>query len=138
MGDQRMISTTSDEEEGKRPEHYGMLMPAPVASIGLNQLGKLDDYNRRRREAAEEWDAWCERNGYQRPLVLPESTPVFLRYPVIVEPEKKSNRLWAIKEMGFEPDVWFATHLHPAARTVSDCPNADRAVAGCINLPTLK
>jgi dTDP-4-amino-4,6-dideoxygalactose transaminase len=138
MGDQRMVSTTPLEERGERPAHYGMRMPAPVASIGLNQLAKVNAYNEARREAAAEWRVWCVKNGYEPPQVIPGSVPVFLRYPVIVEPEKKSDRLWAIKKLGFEPDVWFSSHLHPAPKSVSGCPNADRAVAGCINFPTLR
>jgi dTDP-4-amino-4,6-dideoxygalactose transaminase len=112
-------------------------MPAPLAAIGLNQLKKIDRYNELRRKTAVRWDAWCDRNSYQQPLVISESEPVFLRYPVMVEPEKKKDRSWAIEELGVEPGVWFVSNIHPAPLTVKDCPNADSAVSQCINFPCL-
>ncbi|MDP1545321.1 MAG: aminotransferase class I/II-fold pyridoxal phosphate-dependent enzyme [Anaerolineales bacterium] len=129
------VSTTREEEEGNRPEHYGRRMPAPVAALGLNQLRKIDDYNRKRRETAKLWDQWCQNNGYTPPLVIPNSTPVYLRYPILVEPEKKQNTYWALKNPGVNIGVWFVSHTHPAIREVVGCPNADIAVKQCINFP---
>jgi len=57
-------------------------------------------YNARRRELAKMWDTWCDANGYRKPVVVPESTPVFLRYPVLVEPARKVNTEWARRELG--------------------------------------
>ena len=70
-------------------------MTDPIAAIGLNQLHKIDDYNSLRRETANKWHLWCEENGYEPPLVLEESEPTYLRYPVLVEQEKKSKPGWA-------------------------------------------
>jgi dTDP-4-amino-4,6-dideoxygalactose transaminase len=136
-GQKRLISTTREEEQGLRPAHYGLRMPAPVAAIGLNQLGKLDRYNEQRRRAAPKWDCWCEKGDYKKPLVVDGSLPVYLRYPVLVEPARKRNRRWALEELGVRPGVWFVSHLHPADRWIEGCPNADTAVERCINLPTL-
>ena len=130
-GHKRLISTTEGECDGIRPTHYGRKMPAPIAAIGSNQLRKIDMYNEKRRETARRWDAWCEENGYDKPLVIPESKPVFLRYPVLVEQEKKRHPGWAKKELGVTLGVWFTSHVHPAPRTVAGCPNADEAVARC-------
>jgi dTDP-4-amino-4,6-dideoxygalactose transaminase len=112
-------------------------MPAPIAAIGINQLGKVDHYNEHRRQTAKRWDAWCEVSGYKKPLVIDQSIPVYLRYPVLVEPEKKQNLSWAFKELGIKPGVWFVSNIHPARRTVIGCPNADLAVKQCVNFPTL-
>lgn len=131
----RVISTTQEEIEGKKPEGYGCRLSAAAAALGLNQLKKIDHYNRLRRETAAKWDRWCEEKGYDPPTVLPDSLPVFLRYPVIVEPERKKDLSWAEKDPGVRPGVWFVSHLHPSNRTVSDCPNATRAVQGCVNFP---
>lgn len=136
-GAQRLVSTTHDEELGRRPPRYGQRMPSPIAALGLHQLRKVDYYNQRRRETAGRWDAWCQRKGYVKPMVLSGSTPVYLRYPVLVEPEKKANLEWAVEELGFRPGVWFISNLHPSARKVEGCPNADTAVQRCINLPCL-
>lgn len=136
-GDKRLVSTTKEEEQGIRPAHYGRKMPAPIAALGLNQLRKIDFYNERRRQTAKHWDDWCEANGYMKPHVIPSSVPVYLRYPVLVEPEKKQNRSWGPKELGVTLGVWFTSNAHPARRHVKGCPNADRAVRECINLPGL-
>ena len=132
-----IISTTPEEMSGEKPANYGMKMPAPIAALGINQLGKLDGINELRRQTAKKWDRWCDRKGYRKPMVVPDSVPVFLRYPVMVEPEKKQNTRWAIKDPGVEAGVWFVSHLHPATHPISGCPNADMAVQRCVNFPTV-
>jgi dTDP-4-amino-4,6-dideoxygalactose transaminase len=132
-----LVATTEEELRGVKPAHYGCRMPAPLAALGLNQLRKIDRYIEARRKQAVNWDRWCDANGYARPLVLPGSNPVWLRYPVLVEPEKKSDTSWAMRELGVQPGVWFVSHLHPQQRYIEGCPNADIAVAQCINFPTL-
>jgi dTDP-4-amino-4,6-dideoxygalactose transaminase len=133
----RLTSTSPGEIRGERPAGYGRRMSAPVAKLGLNQLRKIDGYNERRRATAARWDRWCAEHGYRAPLVLPGSTPVFLRYPVMVEPARKRDRDWALREEGVELGVWFASQLHPAPGVVPGCPNAAAAVAGCVNFPCL-
>ena len=136
-GNKRLLSTTSEEEHGIRPVYYGQKMPAPLAVIGTNQLKKIDSYNEARRQTAGRWANWCETNGYSKPLVIADSVPVFLRYPVLVEAQKKYDLSWAIKELGVRPGVWYASHIHPTPQYVEGCPNADKAVNQCINFPGL-
>jgi perosamine synthetase len=132
-----LISTTPEEEAGIRPETYGRRMPSPIAALGLNQLRKIDAFNAERRATAKRWDDWCNRRGYARPVVVADSQPVFLRYPVLVGPERKRDTSWARAELGVGVGVWFVSHLHPAKGRVEGCPNADRAVAECVNIPCL-
>lgn len=134
---QFLISTTQEEMRGTQPSHYGRKMPAPIAALGLNQLRKLETYNERRRHTAKRWDQWCEENDYNKPLIMRESEPVYLRYPVLVEQEKKRDRSWARRELGVELGVWFVSNAHPASREVAGCPNSDTAVRRCINFPTI-
>ena len=136
-GTEDTVSTPESEIEGRRPDDYLTRMPAPAAAIGTNQLRKIDAYNEQRRRRAAQWDQWCDKSGYRRPLILAESQPVFLRYPVLVEPERKSDPDWADRELRIELGLWFKTHLHPSERPVHNCPNADKAVAQCVNLPCL-
>jgi len=132
-----IISTTKEEELGIKPSYYGKKMPSAIAAIGLNQLKKIDGYNEQRRQTARKWDKWCENNGYKKPLVIQKSVPVYLRYPVMVEPEKKVDISWAYKELGITLGVWFVSNIHPADWLVEGCPNADRAVKQCVNFPGL-
>ncbi len=136
-GRSELISTTPEEELGIRPAGYLRRMPAPIAALGLNQLRKVDAYNDRRRITARRWDSWCQTDGRAKPTVISESVPVFLRYPVLVEPHLKQDRRWAERDLGVTLGVWFISHTHPARRPVEGCPNADRAVRECINFPTL-
>jgi perosamine synthetase len=133
----RARSTTEEEEKGIRPFYYGQRMPPALADIALNQLKKIDRYNEERRKTAKQWDLWCERNGYRKAFITSDSTPVFLRYPVLVEPERKRNGAWAREELGVELGVWFVSHLHPTAFPMANCPNADLAVERCVNFPCL-
>jgi len=135
--DKVIISTTKEEEQGIKPVYYGTKMPAAIAAIGLNQLKKIDEYNQKRRQTAKLWDSWCDNNGYKKPLIVPNSLPVYLRYPVMVEPEKKKNTSWAFRDLGISLGVWFLSNIHPVPCLVKGCPNADRAVKQCINFPSL-
>jgi len=136
-GRYRLISTTREEECGICPSYYGKRMPAPIAAIGINQLKKIDAYNQLRRINAKCWEIWCLQHGYSIPYVLEGSIPVYLRYPVLVEKEKKQNRRWATRELKIDLGVWFKTNIHPAKRSVINCPNSDYAVSHCVNFPTL-
>ena len=134
----KLYDSTSEEEiMGIKPRDYGCKMPAAISRLGINQLKKLDNYNRKRRHYARRWALWCDRHGYQRPLVIPDSIPVFLRYPVLVETEKKKDISWSNQNPGVVPGRWFLTNIHPSKKNVPDCPNADEAVSRCINFPTL-
>lgn len=135
--DKVLNSTTKEEEEGIKPKYYGCKMPAAIAAVGSNQFKKIDYYNKRRRFASKRWENWCEENGYKKPLVIDGSLPVFLRYPVIVETEKKQDTSWAIQKLNVNLGVWFVSNIHPVRWQVKDCPNADKAVKQCINFPTL-
>jgi dTDP-4-amino-4,6-dideoxygalactose transaminase len=134
-GDKYYVSTSDEEQSGGCPPNYIAKLPAPLAALGLNQLKKIDSYNNLRRQTAKQWDAWCERNYYRKPIVITDSTPAFLRYPVLMEPEKKADISWAAKELRVELGVWFVSNLHPAKFVVLGCPNADMAVKQCVNLP---
>lgn len=133
----RTPAATSEEYAGNKPADYGCRMPAPIAAIASNQFSKIERYNQLRRKHAAKWDQWCDSKGLKKPVVISGSTPVYLRYPVLVEPERKKDFAWAQRELGFRPGVWFLSNVHPSAEKVSGCPNANRAVDCCINLPCL-
>jgi perosamine synthetase len=137
LGAPRLISTSAEEERGVRPQGYGARMAPPVAALGLNQLRKIDRYNAMRRAQAQVWSTWCKSRGYAAPRVLEGSTPVFLRYPVMVEPWLKDDPRSLREELGVDIGGWFVSHLHPAKDQLSGFVCADKAVAGCINLPTI-
>ena len=134
---QVIISTSKEEENGTMPENYGQRMPAPVAKIGINQLSKIEKFNNQRRKTAIKWDKWCDKKKLKKPVVIKNSKPVYLRFPIMVEEKNKQNRSWARDELGVLLGVWFVSNLHPVQHAVEDCCNADDAAKRCINLPCL-
>jgi perosamine synthetase len=136
-GDEYHYGIPEAEVCGAAPLDAGFRMSSPIAGLAANQLRKLDHYNARRRANAGRWDAWCDERGFARPLTLPGSTPIVLRYPVLVTPDMKRELRWAYRGLGVVPGLWFVSHLHPAPEVIEGVPNATRAVAACINFPTL-
>ena len=70
-------------------------------------------------------------------MIIENSIPVYLRYPVMVEEEKKKSISWAAKELDVRLGVWFTGKHHPVDIFIEECANADEAVKRCINLPTV-
>jgi dTDP-4-amino-4,6-dideoxygalactose transaminase len=136
-GRSRIPSTSLVECEQRQPPDYMQRMSPALARLGLNQLAKVDAFNVKRRSTAQRWDAWCEAHGYAKPVVIDNSVPVFLRYPVMVSAHMKADIKWGLDELGVGIGVWFSSNLHPIERSVPGCPNADDAVDRCINFPCL-
>jgi dTDP-4-amino-4,6-dideoxygalactose transaminase len=130
-------STSEEEYCGRLPSDYFTRMSAAAARIGIEQLSILDSLNDSRRETASIWAEWCKRSGYPLPTVISESEPIFLRFPILVEPERKLDTSWALKELGVRPGVWFKSGLHPTDVRLPECPNAEIAISRCINFPCL-
>ena len=127
----------AEEFRGEYCAHYRERMPAPIAALSLNQLRKIDGFHQRRLQAAAHWDQWCDKEGYQKPLVVADSDPAFLRYPVCVPPTMKQDVSWAARRLNVSAGVWFASAAHPLPLEPDNCPNGARAARECINLPTL-
>jgi len=136
-GDQYFYGIPAREVEGEPPADAFCRMAAPIAHLALNQLRKLDYYNERRRANADRWTLWCRTRGFTPPFVVPQSTPTFLRYPVIVDTALKQDLRWAYRSLGVVPGTWFNSHLHPAPIRLDHLPHATAAVDRCINFPTL-
>jgi perosamine synthetase len=134
-GPAHLVSVSADEMAGRPPRDYVQRMSGAMAAIGLNQLRKVDRFNDIRRRWAAGWQQWCVKHGYRTPVVIPDSVPIYLRYPVLVEPSRKSSPEWARAQLNVELGQWFVTNVHPAERPVEGCERADMAVAGCVNFP---
>jgi dTDP-4-amino-4,6-dideoxygalactose transaminase len=136
-GDEYHFGIPAAEVAGAPSSDAGCRMSAPIARLAAHQLSKLNHYNARRRSNVPRWEAWCDAHGFGKPLTTPGSTPVALRYPVLVTPEMKRDLRWAYRSLGVVPGTWFITHLHPSRELLQGVPNATQAVARCINFPTL-
>ncbi len=126
-----------EEYEGVFTPHYTESINAPVAALSLNQFGKMDGFHNRRMEAAEYWKQWCIKKGIQTPVVIENSVPTFLRYPICVTEEKKRYRAWIEEEFNITAGVWFTSAAHPTPLELAHCPVGAKVARVCINLPTL-
>ncbi len=136
-GEHRQASISPAELQGTQPAGYGRRMSPALAMLASQQLAKADRFNAQRRHQALHWDQVCQTKGYGKPLVLEDSEPVFLRYPVLVDAADKQDLQRSSKIFGVKPGQWFLGTTHPKHEPFSQCPNACEAVARCINLPTL-
>jgi dTDP-4-amino-4,6-dideoxygalactose transaminase len=131
-----VINMTEEEIRGHLPKDYFTKMAPPIADLSLNQLKKIDRYNSIRRSTAKKWDLWCQEHSYSPPVIVPRSEPVYLRYPVNVDPKMKSDVSWARGALNVELGVWFQANIHPR-QNLTGYPNAEFAVKHCVNFPTL-
>lgn len=135
-----IVSTTAQEVASIQPRGYGKRLPNALAALGIRQLKNLDVYNQRRRESASQYDQWIRNCGGQPIPVLPDTKPVYLRYPVYVQDKGEFSH--AMREFGIQPGVWFTDAIHPKGSdwcklgyTGGQCPNAEFAVKHLANLP---
>jgi dTDP-4-amino-4,6-dideoxygalactose transaminase len=135
--DQVLLSTTTEEENFKPPVHYGQRLPSPLAAIGINQIKKLDKYNTLRNQKASSYNEWALNNGYRTPLVIDNSEPIFLRYPLLGNGNERHQKGFLSEELKASVGEWFLSYLHPVKYDVKGCPNASLAVINCFNLATL-
>jgi dTDP-4-amino-4,6-dideoxygalactose transaminase len=126
-----------EEFAGIFTPHYTERINAPVAALALNQFAKMAQFHPRRMAAARYWDQWCQENGYQPPVVIADSVPAFLRYPVCVPAAQKQDLRWIENALNITAGVWFTSAAHPQPLTLAHCPVGAKAASECINLPTL-
>lgn len=126
-----------EEFQGQFVPHYAETMSAPVAAIALNQFAKLDHFQKQRDRAVAFWNAWCDSHQIEKPIVIKDSRPTFLRYPVYVGAQNKQNLYQYTELLNVEPGVWFTSAAHPTPVDLPDCPVGMEMAAGCINMPTI-
>ena len=131
-----MVTTTQAEIDSQEPDDYRLRFPTKLARLGLYQLDKIELMKEKRERRSQYWCEWCLKNGWSPPLIISNSHPIFLRYPVLVTEEMKKNTFWA-RKLGVEIGVWFVSYLHPSDKDIGYFPNAEKAVKCCVNFPTL-
>ena len=115
------------EKYGGKPNELFVKFPNALAILLLNQLNKLDRFNRERKEIAR---------YYAKEFSVPfYDNGIYLRFPL--EVEKKQFAIGVL--MG----NWYHNIIDPAGVDFdavgykrSSCPNAERVAARIINLPT--
>lgn len=136
------INICKQERCGEYFSGYMQKYANSLAILGLNQLKKIDSLNDKRRESASLWLEWAMQNNLKPPHVLNNSKPVYLRYPLLLN-ENKKNKLFYQKRHNNKIGNWMNNNLtssepiHPHQPDPTLLPNASRAISSIINLPCL-
>ncbi len=134
------VNIDQDEKRGVAPKNYIQRLPNALAIIGLNQLSKIEKLNSIRQKSASYWAKWAEKNRIDAPIIVDESTPVFLRYPLLLnKAEKEMLFREVIKEskVGDWMDCYLTSAIPERQPVTSFLPNATKAINSIVNLPCL-
>ncbi|WP_066634986.1 DegT/DnrJ/EryC1/StrS family aminotransferase [Desulfolucanica intricata] len=80
---------------------YNYRMTNIHAAIGLEQLKKLDSFNKRRRENAQYYNQNITNPLIQKPQVPPDRTHVYHQYTLIVDNREKFTNYLTANEIGY-------------------------------------
>jgi perosamine synthetase len=124
---------------------FNYRMTDAQAAVGVVQLGKLDSFNARRIEIAQQYTEGLKGiKGLTLPFTAPENKHVFHVYPVLTEPEfalSKEDFMWELYT-GKRIKVWshyMPIHLTTAYRKLGhgpgECPIAEQLFEKYVSLP---
>ena len=119
------------------------------ATFGLVQLGKLDEFNRRRRDAFDRFDEWFlqHEDRFVRPTTTPELETTWMLYPFMVRPGIGLSRTECqelLEKQGVPTRVVWSGNItrQPGFSSIErrepkdGFPNADRVMEHALMLPT--
>jgi dTDP-4-amino-4,6-dideoxygalactose transaminase len=126
------------EYDTQKPSWLPARMPSALAKLGMNQFEKIDRFNSHRREIAKIYE---EKFGA---FNLDENSKHnYLRYPLLVEPEKRASIYTIASKNHFVLGNWYKNILYAPdsslaklGYTIGDTPNAEWVAERIINLPT--
>lgn len=121
-----------DEKEDDRPRVNG-LMGDLHAAIGAVQIGRLDEFRRRREAIAARYDAAFADLPLGRPSPPPDSRPIAYRY--LARAPRAERLIEALNRRGIMARRPVFLPLHRALRLAEAFPETDRAHAELVSLP---
>jgi dTDP-4-amino-4,6-dideoxygalactose transaminase len=131
------VVTAKKEKWGERPAWYPSAMPNILASIALEELTQLDEYNKNRHEIAQYY--YDKLNNKDFKLLAPHEG-IYLR--VAAFHSKAAEVLAEARKRKFWFGNWYNTPVYPKGvdegrlgYKVGSCPKAERIAAETINLP---
>ncbi|MBI2594769.1 MAG: DegT/DnrJ/EryC1/StrS family aminotransferase [Candidatus Colwellbacteria bacterium] len=145
----KLISLTvySEEKSGGRPGFGPSRMPNTLAILGLNQLQKLERYNKHRIKLAEIYKKELGlTNEAKLPQELPNSKQVYLYFPIQLQNDSLVYKLIGLgrRSEGIYLENWPAkkvigpqgTNLEKLQYKMGSCPIAEEVAPRTIVLPT--
>lgn len=128
----------NQEKKGERPLIFPGKMPDALAILALNQLEKLNDFNKKRQKFGQFYFNNLKHSG----LVLPpkEKGAIWLRFPIRIKNAESLYRC-ALRKSALL-GRWYRGVLQPAQSLdligykIGSCPNAEKYSEEVVNLPT--
>lgn len=111
-----------------------------LAKIGAFQLQRVDSFNKRRMEIAQEYNDLMVELGEPPVHVITKASHVFLRYALKAKNNEEFCRF--LEHFNVVPGDWFNYVVHPYAPErealgykMGSCPNAETAAKTVVNIP---
>lgn len=124
----------------KMPHPNLFCLPNALAKIGVFQLQRIDDFNKRRVEIAERYNELLTAIGVPPVYVIPNASHVFLRYPLTVKRSEECRKFFQRSQV--ITGDWFNYVVHPQdlqremlGYKMGSCPNAEVASRTIVNIP---
>lgn len=71
------------EKKGKPPSYFPARLPNALATLALNQIKKIDKFNKHRKEIAKVYQKEFSNTEFEFPVLEKEKDPAYLRFPLI-------------------------------------------------------
>ncbi len=129
------------EKQGKQPEYFPKALPGALAVLGMQQLRKLEKFNRHRRKLAEFYEAALEGSSFGMPEKFSDRQSVHLRF-VLQHPQARGiiRQCW---RQNLLIGDWYTSPIAPDDTQAEKigykkgmCPVAERLSRSTLNVPT--
>lgn len=129
---------SSTEKSGKSKPNFIRKLPNALASLALNQLRSIEEFNAKREVISGQYVQELLDTQY----VLPSKKIIpYLRFPIFTE--KRDELLFLLKKQNIYLGKWYADVIDPKGVDFAkvfyhrgSCPNAELASQQILNLPT--
>ncbi|MBS3121404.1 DegT/DnrJ/EryC1/StrS family aminotransferase [Candidatus Woesearchaeota archaeon] len=132
---------TKDELNAEKPNCFMIKMHNIFAKIGLEQLKKIDLFNKVRINNAMRLDEELKKLNIETPHIIKNVKHIYLRYALCFKERQKLINLFRRNQV--DVGCWFDSPIYPLKENMSlygydkgNCPNADKISKEMINLPT--
>jgi len=130
------------EKRGQKPDYFPRAMPNAIAVLALNQLSKLEEFNRHRHQVANYYYEKLKDTNFELPKNYNKRKNIFLRFTV---KHKKAHEI--IYEAWHKQNIllgdWYTTAIAPFDTNLKEmgyepgsCKNAEDLSKITLNLPT--
>ncbi|MDP3988467.1 MAG: DegT/DnrJ/EryC1/StrS aminotransferase family protein [Candidatus Levybacteria bacterium] len=129
---------TKEEKSAKMSKNLLKRMPNGLAYLAFLQLGKIKNYNKRRKDISKVYLSALDKSEFKIPC---QKQLAFLRFPIFSE--KRDKIIFSLKRKGIYVGKWYSEVIDPKGvdfekiyYRAGSCPNAEFLAKRIINLPT--